>query len=256
MRRRGEHAKAFSQRRRGQACGAAVFRASGAREAHNSRFKNHWETHMTDPPPPSSQPADRSMLYLDKTSTTSATEQIACDEAPFLQILRSLTKGRAGGEDGLAAEFVQAMQPEQISLLAHVARKTLAARLAIPPGWKKAHVALGPKIVMACRPGDYRPIPSYPLHLRTPRRYGCMQPPTSWRLAEVHHILRAHVRKHSEWGDTLTCCKMDITKFYVSGTWRAIDDMLEERHLPAVLRGAYWEFHFGRALKFWRALDT
>lgn len=42
-------------------------------------------------------------------------DEVCCDEVSFLHSLRSMKKGRARGEDGLAVEFVQAMSPDQIS---------------------------------------------------------------------------------------------------------------------------------------------
>lgn len=189
-------------------------------------------------------------------------DDVCCDDVSFLHILRSMKKGRAGGEDGLAVEFAQAMTPEQISALLQLVRETLTGRRAIPAGWRVAHVALIPKIVMACRPGDYRPITVLLVALNitmkvwlhhasdflTLRRQASRGFRSSFQPAEVHHILRTLIRKHSIWGVSLALCKVGIAKAYDCVTWRAIDEMFRARQLPDVLR------HTGRST--WAASFT
>lgn len=221
---------------------------------------------MTDPPP--SQGAQGETFFSTTTAATTRQtypeDEICCDDVSFLRILRSMKKGRAGGEDGLAAEFVQAMTPMHIGALLQLVPDTLAGRRAIPAGWRAGHVALIPKVVMACRPGDYRPITVLPVALKitmkvwlhhaseflTLRRQPSHGFRSSFQPAEVHHILRTLIRKHSEWGESLTLCKVDIAKAYDSVTWKAIDEMFRERQLPNALREAYWKIHMGRKLQF------
>lgn len=99
---------------------------------------------------------------------------------------------------------------------------------------------------MACRAGDIRPIKVLPVALKVTMKVWLhvasdylalrRQPSHGFRKslqpAEVHHILRTLVHKHSGWGDRWTFCKVDIAKAYDSVSWKAIDDMFIERRHP------------------------
>lgn len=63
-----------------------------------------------------------------------------------IRLMPNQARGKAGGEAGVVAEFVQALSPEQKCRLADLIHALLRGSIAAPPGWKHACVGLIPKV--------------------------------------------------------------------------------------------------------------
>lgn len=60
------------------------------------------------------------------------------------RVMTNQTRGKAGGEDGVVADFAQALSPDQKCRLADLIHRLLCGSAPAPAGWKHARVTLIP----------------------------------------------------------------------------------------------------------------
>lgn len=85
-------------------------------------------------------------------------------------LMTNHARGKAGGEDGVVAEFVQALSPEQKCRLADMIHVVLCGSIPAPPGWRRARVTLIPKVAGALLATEFRPITVLPFTLKLSMR--------------------------------------------------------------------------------------
>lgn len=139
---------------------------------------------------------------------------VSCSFADFLSIVSKQKKGRAGGEDGVVAEFVQGLPVESKTKLCQLLHDTLTGQLQPPGHRKQAAVSLIPKTLGAFLAGDFRPITvlsttlklAANMWLQAATPYIALQSQRShgfrpgFKAAEVHRLVRELAAKHDEWG--------------------------------------------------------
>lgn len=194
--------------------------------------------------------------------TVLPSEAVAGDLMAFVDVVNKQREGRAGGEDGMVAEFVKRLPTEAKEALYHQLVDTLRGAQPQPAHWRRASVSLTPKLLHASLPDDFRPITvlsvsvtlaAMPyLVLRKQRSRGFR---ASFQAAQVHRLMPELATKHHEWGTELTIIKLDIAKAYDALRWQSIEDEFRDRDMPNDLRCAYWRLHAGRELCF-RTGDT
>lgn len=78
-------------------------------------------------------------------------------------IVARLKRGKTEASDGVLAEFLQAMTPEQIGNLYTRLFEVLAGETTAPASWYEASITLIPKIERAVLAADFRPITRLPV---------------------------------------------------------------------------------------------
>lgn len=178
--------------------------------------------------------------------------------------MTSQARGKAGGEDGVVAEFVQALSPEQKCRLADLIHALLCGSVAAPQGWKHARVTLIPKVAGALLATQFRPIIVLPYTLKLSIRVRLKMAEPYLRLrrksshgfrpgvqaAEVHEGMRHLLSARSEWGHPTVIAKIDVAKAQDTLEHSAIHNSFQRRGMPAPLQAAYWRCHAGRVLHF------
>lgn len=77
---------------------------------------------------------------------------------PLLNIVRTLPKGKAGGDDGVLSDFFVAVHESHMCDLHRLVEKRLQGGESAPTSWARATVTLIPKISNPVAAGDFRPI--------------------------------------------------------------------------------------------------
>lgn len=85
-------------------------------------------------------------------------EAVAGDLTAFMDIVNKQRDGRAGGEDGVVADFVKQIPTEAKEALYHQLVDTLRGAQPQPAHRRRASVSLTPKVLQASLPGDIRPM--------------------------------------------------------------------------------------------------
>lgn len=97
---------------------------------------------------------------LAATSFTGS-QNIVLLQAAFVHILQRLPKGKAGGQDGIVAEFLQPRSAKRAAPLHRTVEARLQGCEAAPPSWSEATVMLIPKKasghLAGGLPADHRP---------------------------------------------------------------------------------------------------
>lgn len=190
-------------------------------------FRKHWSGIMTEPACPGARrpftqsPPQVTGERLDE-ETHAHTEQVKFALEDLVHVIGKLKMGRAGGDDGVAAEFIRALPAGAKTRLWVFIRGLLLGKIPVPPGWHQANVALIPKIAAAFHPGDVRTIIVLPVCLKlTMRAWLCAaspylelrRPPShgfraTWQPAEARFVLRELLCKHAEWDSATDTCKI------------------------------------------------
>lgn len=175
-----------------------------------------------------------------------------------------MQKGKTGASDGVLAEFLQALKPDQIGDLHTLLVAALAGGVPAPDSWREASVTLIPKIEKAILAADFRRTTILPVlqklalkmwmaeagpHVAL-RRHTSHGFRAHLQAAELHHIFRTLVERRSEWDLPTFMSKLDMRKAYDTVAWCAIDWLFERGQLPMHLQCAYWRMHCGRVLHF------
>lgn len=218
-------------------------------ESNTRSFEHHWEGIMTTTTDGVTMDEDIPTVGLDPSdvqdvvpvSVAHPGEAKDINLELLVKILARLKPGRAGGADGVAAEFVVALSPDGKEALARAVRSVLEGTSPMPVGWSYAEVELLPKVIGASIATKFRPITVLPvmfkicvkawhelarpfLQLRSKASHG-FRP--SFQAGEVQWILRSLLHKHDEFGCGLVICKIGIKKAYGTLTWSSI-----QRHAP------------------------
>lgn len=80
-----------------------------------------------------------------------------------LDLIEALRKGRTGGDDGVLAKYLQALDGAHKVQVARLVLDPLEGIADAPPSWKWANVSLIPKVQRPSTPGDYRSITVLPI---------------------------------------------------------------------------------------------
>lgn len=236
---------------------------SGNVEAETTAFETHWTNivqHGKRPDPDEEQKIRKLQESCGKPSDFYSEDLFDKITVTMLK----MKKGKSGGTDGVLAEFVKALTPEQQCTVVQVLLSMLRGQTPMPAGWKKARVRLIPKIAAAIAAGQFRPITVLPVTLKISMHiwmalaspFLALQETTShgfragFQAAELHGGFRLLLSERAEWQMPLVLAKVDIAKAYDSLTWAAIQRTFERRNLPEGLNSAYWWCHKGRTLIF------
>lgn len=106
---------------------AFLLRGNAAASASAEAFRKHWAHIMTSAP--EEPKGDR---LDEETNTQSDKVKFAYED--FVNIINRLKMGRAGGDDGVAAEFLRALPPHTESRLWTFVRGILLGKIPVPHG--------------------------------------------------------------------------------------------------------------------------
>lgn len=140
--------------------------------------------------------------------------------------MQKMKKRRSGGSDGVLAEFVKALSPEQQCTIVQVLLDMLRGRTPMPAGWKKAKVSLIPKTAAATAAGQFRPITILPVTLKIRMHiwmamaspFLALQESTShgfrpgFQATELHGGLSFLLSERAEWQMPLVLAKSILRK--------------------------------------------
>lgn len=145
-----------------------VLSPAGTSSAMLQEFQAFWEDILqreVEEPPDAVRPGDghSAESWAAAEGTPRSEMDLLVTHEDFVSPLGRIPKGKAGGEDGVLAEFVQALRPDHYGQFLVLISDTLLGRSPMLPGWKVASVSLIPKALGACAPKLFRPITVLPV---------------------------------------------------------------------------------------------
>lgn len=213
---------------------------------------------------PTSTTTNAGATFRAELAAAHSPASISVDVDTFLNIVRTLPKGKAGGDDGVLSEFFVAVHESHMCDLHRPVESRLQRGESALKSWGRATVTLIPKVSNPEAAGDYRPITVLPtiqkvilrtwmtlatpwLGLREVTSHGFR---SSYQCAEAHAVARQVPARRTEWGLSTVIAKLDISKAYDTVTHDAIQECFDRRGLPIPLQAAYWRDHLHRSLLF------